>query len=218
MTLWLDWNKRSKSQPDIETDASTRCESSLATLLTAQRQGHADLGGRQWHDVKIKGHRVEKNIHEDVREYLLLGLYAGTALRLPSPATHLLVLFWMEKAHPLCTAHVVPVHKSPLEIYNNANNPPQKADLPFCTNHGAESFGAFERVGKVHPAAVFARQLWFLLFFWWKSGVEKSDVKTNRTKPKIRQHRCLVWKTHWHVCSYSGKNKNWNHLEYRFRK
>lgn len=55
----------------------------------------------------------KEQIQEDVREYLLLGLYAGTALRFPTPRTHLLVLVWMEKAHPLCAAHVVPVQKSP---------------------------------------------------------------------------------------------------------
>lgn len=121
--------------------------------------------------------RGEKyHIHQDVREYLLLGLDAGTALRFPAPVTHLLVLFWMEKAHPLGTAHVVPVQKSPLVetlILRKKQTYNQNNDLPFGTNHRAESFGAFERVGKVHPTAVFTRQLWFLLFFCRKSEGNK---------------------------------------------
>lgn len=40
-----------------------------------------------------------------------------------------------------------------------------QGDLPLCTNHGAESFGALEGVGKVDPATIFACQLRFLFFF-----------------------------------------------------
>lgn len=76
---------------------------------------------------KSKWHGVGKNTFtRKWREYLLLGLYAGTALRFPSPVTHLLVLFWMEKAHPLCAAHVVPVQ----EVCELGFNPPQKDTLP----------------------------------------------------------------------------------------
>lgn len=53
-----------------------------------------------------------KQLQEEVREYLLLGLYTCTALRFSAPIIHLLVLFWMEKAHPLCTTHIVPIQKS----------------------------------------------------------------------------------------------------------
>lgn len=44
--------------------------------------------------------------------------------------------------------------------------------LPFCTDDRAESFGAFEGVGEVDPAAVFTRQLG-LLFFLCQAGNRK---------------------------------------------
>lgn len=79
----------------------------------------------------------------------------------------------MEKAHPLSTAHIVPVQEGPLvEIYfcqiiiiKNLIG-----DLPLRTNHGAESFRAFKSVGKVDPATVFTRQLGLLLFFCEKGS------------------------------------------------
>lgn len=55
----------------------------------------------------------KQDIHEEVSMYLLLGLYVGTALRFSTPVIRLFVLFWVEEAHPLCTAHIVPVQKSP---------------------------------------------------------------------------------------------------------
>lgn len=156
----------------------------------------------------------KEQIQEDVSEYLLLGLYAGTALRFPTPRTHLLVLVWMEKAHPLCAAHVVPVQKNPrveiliLRKKKKQQTYNQNDDLPFCTNHRAESFGAFERVGEIHPAAVFTRQLWFLLFFCRKpEGMKWHEITMD---PKVHQHtdstmflmeclRDLSWITHWQL-------------------
>lgn len=71
--------------------------------------------GFRWCEQKEdNGKKYKKgklHINEDVRTYLLLGLDAGAALRLPAPGTHLLVLFWVEKAHPLRAAHVVPAQK-----------------------------------------------------------------------------------------------------------
>lgn len=54
----------------------------------------------------------------------------------------------------------------------------QKGDLPLCTNHGAESFRAFERVGKVDPATVFTCQLGFLLFFC----VQENSINRRHSK------------------------------------
>lgn len=56
-----------------------------------------------------------------------------------------------------------PPNPNLIELYS------QNGDLPFGTNHRAESFGAFESVGKVHPTTIFTCQLWFLFFFCQKS-------------------------------------------------
>lgn len=134
--------------------------------------------------------------------YLLLSLYAGAALRFSTPAIRWFIPLWTEKANPFRTAHIVPVRKGPLlELFpfsrkineKKCNN--QKGDLPLRTNHGAESFRAFECVGKVDPATVFTRQLGFLLFL-----CEKGNGRRDRDRQQIsfssEMRHSLIYSVH----------------------
>lgn len=123
------------------------------------------------------------SVSEEIHYYLLLCLYAGTAPRFSTPAIHWFIPLRMEKAHPLSTAHIVPIQEGPLlENIFLSNNKKLKnliGDLPLCTNHRAESFRAFKSVGKVDPATVFACQLGLLLFFCEKGNKKNAWHTTN---------------------------------------